>query len=518
MASSDDPVPDNEGDQNDIVVPAEIEGFDSLLAMLKEDPMRIWEDPVIDRLAMSKNDSSDRLWAKISGFLSGFENINANKVEREVNNRAEELKDNSSGTETAEVTEPDPPEEPEESLEWHHVVRLLSRSYDQRFIDMMEAHATVPVRMLMTGTTDCPAVIGLGNASTGKSTSSSAFDGLGIVDTHDMVTKASWVSHSEQNQDGQFDLLPKVAQHVLHAPEMGPWFSGDNVEEEMATLARVLDGEGLRKTTGARGTTGYHDPDGKYRFGIIGATTPPSPQAWNAMGDNGSRFVFFPMGKLEDEDQLIEESRQEYNEVKHAAKELISQWWATFWHEHDGEITTENQPEVTDAQRRSIIKLTKIMSYGRQPDYGEETGVDRSEQVSRARDMFIRMVQARALMYDRDQANADDLKMIAKAAFASIPQWRQPVVKMLVSPHSEGPYTAKEIQEEMDVTNKTAHRKMKEAKRIGLANIYEEGDGSSHQTKKLLALQDKSFRGVFSEADEPVKNYAPVPWPEPEDD
>lgn len=75
----------------------------------------------------------------------------------------------------------------------------------------------------------------------------------------------------------------------------------------------------------------------------------------------------------------------------------------------------------------------------------------------------------------------------------------------------------KDIEKVMDVTTKTAHRKMKEAKRIGLADIYAEPDEGGGQTKKRMALRNKSFRSVFTEADESEKDYAPVPWPEPED-
>jgi hypothetical protein len=118
--------------------------------------------------------------------------------------------------------------------------------------------------------------------------------------------------------------------------------------------------------------------------------------------------------------------------------------------------------------------------------------------------MLKRMVQARALMYRRDSINDEDLEMAARTAFASIPQWRQPITKMLCNPDHSGPYKSSDVEERLDVSRNTALERMREAGRIGIGR-YENSEEDRSEPSRVC-LNDITLRGIFGDADR-------VPWP-----
>lgn len=416
--------------------------------------------------------------------------------------------------ETSTETLPDDPPDPSERVHWESVSEAAERLFDARSRDLVEAFATVFVRMMFDGVSDCPIMVGKGVAAGGKSTLVEVFPGIDHAQRHDIITSRAFVSHSTDAEQGANDLLPAIKQRTLLAAELNPWFTGDNVDDFMSRFSRISDGNGYVKSSGAQGTTGYEaDYPGEYRFGLVGAVTPLSKQAWVALGNAGSRFIFHPMPREDD----LETLRKTLNNGKYTAaqeqlRDQITDWWRTMWHTYDGEITEDDWPEITEAQDRAIMLLANLLARGRAVDYGGDdtgTAVETAEQESRIYWMFKRIVIARALMYERDHLEPGDMEMIARCAFASMPQWRKPTVKLMTKPGNTGPYRSDRVQAALNVSRKTALKRMKEMGRIGLADVSTEAVQGGQNT--VMELANSKHQGMFEQDWHP--DNLSVPWP-----
>lgn len=490
--------------------------YGSITSRLDEDPERAYDDEVIAALAMSKLNGT-KLWSRFKPVMSDYETIDYNAYQKLIAMKAEELergRETEDGSSVEETT-PDPPPEPDgEPPSWRTVAEAAEEMFDDRSRNLADAFMTVPGRMLFTKVTDCPMVIGTGVASSGKSTIAETFSDIHFVNSYGKVTPNAWISHNADAEKGEYDLLPRIKQRVMLATEISTWFTGDNVEEYMRVLAAVADGNGDSKTTGAHGTTRYEaDYPGEYRFGLIGATVYPSKRAWIEMGHAGSRFLFHPLPKEDDLRTLIENLNDgNYTERQQDLRELITQWWRGFYHKYDGEITEDERPDLSDEDDLTVGLLARIISRGRAVDFGGDhgqSGVDMAEQESRCYWMLKRMLQTRALAYERDHLTPDDMAMAARVAFASIPQWRQPIVKMLCNPNHSGGYRAADVEKYTGYARSTALDRMKEAGRIGIA-AYDEEKGKGG-TNAVVTLADKRLKGIFQEPANSEQTR--VPWP-----
>lgn len=408
---------------------------------------------------------------------------------------------------------PDDPPGPGEETTWAEVDETIRELFDGRTANLAEAMATVPVRMMFTDVSDCPVCVAKGNPASNKSTAAEFFETIEHIAKHDIVSPKAFVSHSTEAQNGEFDLLPRIKQRTMLVSEMNTWFSGDQVDEFMPILSRVFDGNGLTKSTGAQGTTGYKaDYPGEYRFGLIGATTPLPKKAWVAIGNAGSRFIFHPMPKENDLRALQKQLQSDkYTEHMETVKHLVREWWLTTWHKYDGQINQAERPAIDEQCDWAIMLLSRLLAKGRAVDYGGDDGdslVDRSEQESRIYAMFRRMAQGRALLYGKDEVSKTDLEVVARCAFASMPEWRIPLAKLLVNPKDAGGWDSGDVEDALGVSRKTALDRMKEMGRIGLADIRTEKAKGGQKTTMTLAEKEvrQMFQGHLDEA--PM-----CPWP-----
>lgn len=413
----------------------------------------------------------------------------------------------------SEVGPPDDPPGPDEETTWTEVDDTIRELFDVRTANLAEAMATVPVRMMFTEVSDCPVCVAKGNPASNKSTAAEFFETIEHIAKHDIVSPKAFVSHSTEAQNGEFDLLPRIKQRTMLVSEMNTWFSGDKVDEFMPILSRVFDGNGLTKSTGAQGTTGYKaDYPGEYRFGLIGATTPLPKKAWVAIGNAGSRFIFHPMPKENDLRALQKQLQSDkYTEHMETVKHLVREWWLTTWHTYDGHISQDERPAIDEQCDWALMLLSRLLAKGRAVDYGGDDGdslVDRAEQESRIYAMFRRMAQGRALLYGKDEVSKTDLEVVARCAFASMPEWRIPLAKLLTNPKDSGRWDSGDVEEALGVSRKTALDRMKEMGRIGLADIRtEKAEGGQ---KTTMTLAEKEVRQMF----QGQLDDAPMcPWP-----
>ena len=415
--------------------------------------------------------------------------------------------------------------EPDQEVDWSEVKEAILNYFDEDTLKVCEALATVPIQLMFDDFTDCPMVIVVGNASSGKTTALELFKGWDRIFTTHEVTPAAFVSHNtNQNDDelGEMDLLPKITDQVLWVPEMGTWFSGDDIERYMRTLSGVADGSGYVKSTGAQGSHGYDGEPGEYQFGLMGATTPPSPRAWSEMGNAGARVLMHGMPNTENddelEDQIFGNGGIPYHEKKEIVREKIANWIRTLYHEHDGHIEMENEQKGTMVSK-AIIKLAEIVargrgvSYAKENDAGDLEGEVQIEDRKRVIQMLRFTARARATMDGRTQVATEDLQVCSRIAFATMPEKRRGMVKLLCDPKNGTTFTTKQVKTALDLGSKnTAKRRMQEVDQLGLAHFEEEGHEGRGGKADVVRLADEELMWLFSKDNE-EKNPGPLTWP-----
>lgn len=414
-------------------------------------------------------------------------------------------------------------EEPKEEVTWAEVEEAILKHFDRDTLEVCEALATVPIQLMFDDFTDCPMMIIVGNASSGKTTVLELFKDWDRIFTTHEVTHAAFVSHNADQDDlGSMDLLPKITDQVLWVPEMGTWFSGDDVEKYMRTLSGVADGSGYVKSTGAQGSHGYDGDPGDYQFGLMGATTPPSPSAWSAMGNAGARVLMHGKANEDNDDKVLDQiygdSEVPYHEKKKIVREKIANWLRTLYHEHDGHIGME--PEDPNGEvAQATLKLAEIIAHGRGVSYaktnedGDLEGGTQVEDRKRALQMLRFTARARAVMDGRTKVTTDDLQLCARIAFATMPEKRRGIIRLLCNPTTGMTFTTSEVQDELNLGSKhTAKRQMQTVDHLGLGYYQSEGQKTRGGVADIVQLADEELTWLFS-ADTEDHNPGPLSWP-----
>lgn len=368
----------------------------------------------------------------------------------------------------------------------------------------------------------------VGNASSGKTTSLDLLKGWDrIFVTHEVTPAAFVPAKPDQDEDnrGDDDLLPKIVEQVLWVPEMGTWFGGDGVGNYMRVLAGVADGSGYVRSTGTHGTRGYDGAPGDYQFGMMGATIEPSPSAWSAMGNAGSRLLFHEMPNESDlatvRKQIFSQEGPSYPERKLIVQEKITNWLRTIWHEHDGEIKMESEDEDGEIAE-TLTYMGNLIAVGRSVSYGTMTnenvfegGVQR-EDPKRATQMLRFTASARAVMDGRTRVEVQDLELCTRIAFASMPEKHREVYKLILHPESGGRVKTSDVVNGCSTINSknTAKKRMQKAADLGLCVFEAEGESVRGGKADVLRLNDegKKTQWTFSRDTEP-NNPGPLPWP-----
>lgn len=509
--------------------------FDGVLQAATEKPAYVYCPRVMDgaRFLYRDNDTRWKFWELYGEFkgdddpdVSGIQEWKkAIESKHEIDERKYDGLDGTDSDENPVVHETPEVAEPDEKVSWEDVEEAILEHFDRDTLEVCEALATVPIQLMFDDFTDCPMIIVVGNASSGKSTALELFKGWDRIYTTHEVTPAAFVSHNADQDDsdlGSMDLLPKITDQVLWVPEMGTWFSGDNVEEYMRTLSGVADGSGYVKSTGAQGSHGYDGDAGDYQFGLMGATTPPSPSAWSEMGNAGARVLMHGKGNENDDDKVLDQiygdSAVPYHRKKEIVQEKISNWLRTLYHEHEGSIQME--PEERDGSvAKATLKLAEIIAHGRGVSYaktnedGDLEGGTQVEDRKRALQMLRFTARARAAMDGRTKVTTDDLQLCARIAFATMPEKRRKIIRLLCNPTNGMTFTTTEVQDALNLGSKhTAKRRMQTVDHLGLAHYISEGQKTRGGVADIVQLDDEELMWLFS-ADTEEENPGPLRWP-----
>lgn len=507
--------------------------YDGVLEAARDDSAYVYYPPVLDgaRLLYKNNETRGEFWQLYNEFKGDNEpdvpevrnwrstiesdyQINWEKYD------GEETEDNPSNKhETPEVAEPD------DRVSWDEVRDIVLKHFDWATYEVCEALATIPIQLMFNDFTDCPMMIIVGNASSGKTTALELFKGWDRIFTSQEVTPAAFVTHNADQSDeelGEMDLLPKITDQVLWVPEMGTWFSGDDIEKYMRTLSGVADGSGYVKSTGAQGSHGYDGDPGDYQFGLMGATTPPSPSAWSEMGNAGARVLMHGKANTEDDDKVLDQvygdSGISYAEKKKIVQETIANWLRTIYHEHDGDIQMDSEDQDGEVAY-ATLKLAEIIAHGRGVSYskmnehGNLEGKTQIEDRKRALQMLRFTARARAVMDGRTKATTGDLQLCARIAFATMPEKRRGIIRLLCNPTNGQTFTTSQVKDELNLGSKnTAKRRMQMVDNLGLATYESEGKKTQGGMADVVTLDQERLMWLFSK-DTDTRNPGPLTWP-----
>lgn len=487
------------------VLALEIE-FEQLDHYLEDDPSRVYDEKVETALASSYDDG--QLWAKFEGkwLTNGgpeLPDVGYNSYVGRISGLSEEMEADEEGDKGETRGPPDIPE-PDEPTYWDTVRECVLRNYDQEMLDVVEALCANATVLTLENIDNAPMLFAEGASGAGKSTAISFTEGASdeLIIRSDDVTPAAFNSHStDQEDEGENDLIPEIKHRVLSTSELSKLFSGDpdKIKEFWSTLASVGDGDGYIKSTGAQGRRGY---EGDFMFAFQGATTPLGPVAWNAMGTIGGRVLFHEVvgeyGEASIRDSYWEHEK-EPSQRKAECKRVVSEFLRTMWHEEtDGYGSVEWRDhdgwEPDESVKNAITKFAHLISLARTPmNRDNETGewqAKTPEVYHRLVDQLVQLSRARSMIHGRRRVEMEDVGLVARVAMSSMPKKRRPFVRWLMDPETapdrtsepggfgEGKTRVREVTDYTGKSRDTVIRHLKILDTLDLLTLKDIGEGN----------------------------------------
>jgi hypothetical protein len=330
----------------------------------------------------------------------------------------------------------------------------------------------------------------------------------------DNFSAKSFVSHStavKRQELEQIDLLPKIRNKLFLTPELSPTFTkkDDDLIEVLGIITRVLDGHGYESDTGAHGHRGYH---GEYMFTWVGAAVDIPWKVHKYLGTLGPKLYFLRLPKVFKND---EEYRAYINnddfilKTKEIEQSLIDylNWFEQY---PNGEIINNlvkihwNKDNKDDQNAIGIIiKLGKLLAHlrGVVPTWEtrESQGLEYAytfaniEEPDRAMIQLRNLARGHALSQGRNYLTMQDIPLLINVVLSTASMERARIFNLLLE--FGGTLTTTEIEQSLNVSDKTAKRTMAELKAIELVSVSEvvTDHGGSSELQIILFDQFKWF-------------------------
>jgi len=304
----------------------------------------------------------------------------------------------------------------------------------------------------------------------------------------DNFTASSFVSHRADRSHEQLreiDLLPKIKDRTLITPELAPLFRGkrDELTKTFGVLTRVLDGQGYVTDTGAQGHRGYM---GSHNFQWLGATTPPSPEALEVMGQLGPRLLFYNADRLRPSiDELFRHARrshddEKYKKAKEQCRKAVRNLLLEFYRHYPPGSLRSRVVECSDHSLRQLVlwaeALTRLRATLRWVESREDhdatsqqVDVESWEFPERILAVLTNIAIGSALVRGRQSIDAYDLAQVRHIALSSGVPGRGRVLSILLD--NGGEATTPEIQQLAHMSAPTALNYMRELQTVGLARL-----------------------------------------------
>jgi hypothetical protein len=339
-----------------------------------------------------------------------------------------------------------------------------------------------------------------GAPSSEKTTILSFFYGIDkITFKSDSFTPKSFVSHSANVKEKDLeniDLLPKIKNKVFLIPELAPIFGKrkEDLVENLSTLTRIFDGEGLETDSGSRGHRGY---SGHYLFIWIGAVVTLPNHVWNVMGKLGQRFLFL---KIPDKNKTNESLKGVMTDVSYRKKikdcrEVIHNYVKDRFNNAESLFNIEwDRRKDNDELRNLIVSLAKILSSLRAPiEIYSQEGLEEKyqfripikEEPERAISHLYDIARGHAVACNRDYITMDDARVVIEVALSSCPFDRYKLLELFIKTDKSSisvDYIAKSI----NCSGKYAGIVMKTMEILNLGKIEEINEEFRGQGRPML--------------------------------
>jgi energy-coupling factor transporter ATP-binding protein EcfA2 len=351
---------------------------------------------------------------------------------------------------------------------------------------MLSAHATLLLKNADGGT----GLVITGPSGSGKSTILKFLDGLDeMVYRSDDVTPASFVSHDSSKSEEQLqeiDLLPRVAKKTLLVKDMASWFSGDQevVRSRMSIMTDLMDGDGYTRDSGSHGQRGYEGKE--YLFNFIGATTPLSASAWDAMGTVGNRLVFHEKNGDVDTATIIGDLNggSEYIPQVNRCRNIVHQFIEQLWSDQGGVGSIEFEGGFSDEVANVLELFTELVQYARSPIVDDSPEREVARRIAR---QLFDIARGRAILNGRTQVTMSDMQLTARVALSTMPSKRRSLIQALVDPAGDNQLGSAQVESILNVSRPTATDRMEVIDTLGIGT-KSESDGRG---KTILTLNDR---------------------------
>ena len=312
----------------------------------------------------------------------------------------------------------------------------------------------------------------------------------------DKFSPASFVSQSASIRKAKLrkvDLLPRIKDKILITPELAPTFRGKRevVEERFSILARVLDGRGLVTDSGTHGRRGYQ---GDYCFCWLGATTPLSAVAFEAMASVGNRIFFFdtspPRPGLEDLAKLAMKGGSAENEraCSIACEDLLDHFFTKHLDDNDDSLGQLSRPSLSPKEATVIASAAWTIARLRAKEQGQE------EYEYRIVENLTLLAQGRAAIEGYSEVLPDHLAALSHIVMSSAKQALRPLISGLLQDDT-GTLDVGEVEELLGCSRVTALKRMEALAKTRVCRFH---PGSAPKTASMikLAAEAKALTGT----------------------
>ena len=330
----------------------------------------------------------------------------------------------------------------------------------------------------------------------------------------DNFSAKAFVSHStavKRQELEHIDLLPKIRNKLFLTPELSPTFTkkDDDLVEVLGIITRVLDGHGYESDTGAHGHRGYH---GEYMFTWVGAAVDIPWKVHKYLGTLGPKLYFIRLPKVfkNDDEYRTYINNDDFliktNQIQEALIDYLD-WFELCPHaeiiNNIAKITWNKDQKDDQNAIGIIIKLGKLLAHLRGVVPTWETrdtqGLEYAytfaniEEPDRAMVQLRNLARGHALSQGRNYITMEDLSLLVKVVLSTASMERVRIFNLLLE--FGGTLTTTEIEQSLNVSDKTAKRTMAELKAIELVSVgeIENGHGGSPELQIKLFDQFKWF-------------------------
>jgi hypothetical protein len=295
----------------------------------------------------------------------------------------------------------------------------------------------------------------------------------------DKFTPKAFVSHSanvSQDKLAAIDLLPQIKDKVLLTKELAPIFRGreEELKDTFSILIAVLDGKGFSSNSGVHGKRGYEE---NIVFNWLGATTPLPRGTHRLMYQLGTRLLFFEVPSVAPSDrELLEYTKSECaSQAETECQEAVNNFLVAFFKNFPiGELPPE-AIEIPHGPAKEITRWARFLanarrevSYERKDNDYTPVAAGMPEGPWKLINYFKELARGHALIHERLEVNAEDIKLVAHVAVSSIPGHLRPIVRKL---SVDGQLNSTECTALCRVSRPTARKYLLEASLLEIGDL-----------------------------------------------